>query len=44
MENLSLFDTPEGIQEQIHVQPLASLDVVKMELPVRKHFHGRNCF
>lgn len=31
MENLSLFDTPEGIQEQIHVQPLASLDVVKME-------------
>lgn len=31
MENLSLFDTSEGIQEQIHAQPLASLDVVKME-------------
>lgn len=31
METLSLFDMPEGIQEQIHVQPLKSLDVVKME-------------
>ena len=29
MENLSLFDVPE--EEQIHVQPTATLDVVKME-------------
>ena len=31
METLSLFDMPEGVQEEIDAQPSTSLDVVKME-------------
>ena len=31
METLSLFDMPEGVQEEIDAQPSNSLDVVKME-------------
>ena len=31
METLSLFDMPDGVQEEIDAQPSNSLDGVKME-------------
>ena len=44
METLSLFDMPEGVQEEIDAQPSNSLDVVKMEFVGAKTLSWKELF